>query len=134
MREKKLLKIPILFELAVRSIPDTIPRPRSPATLRESVSDYLATHPPNEQVTQLRDAVTALIHIDEQVADEEALIADELNGLFDRYIGSYEDATNYAVVLAPQAKAQEEELEEDDEEGECDDEDDVVAATDIEDL
>jgi len=76
--------------------------------LRESVSDYLATHPPNEQVTQLRDAVTALIHIDEQVADEETLIADELNGLFDRYIGSYEDATNYAVVLAPQAKAQEE--------------------------
>ncbi|NEO77939.1 hypothetical protein [Moorena sp. SIO4G3] len=79
--------------------------------LRQDVVDYLATSPPDKQVSQLRDVVNALINIDEEVSEQEKLIVAELNGLFSRYLGEKLDNEIYRVVIVPQTEQQEEVIE-----------------------
>jgi len=46
--------------------------------LRSDVEAYLSTSPPPAQVQQLSDVVNALINVDEEVSEEEALVLGEL--------------------------------------------------------
>lgn len=80
-------------------------------TLRQHVIDYLGTSPPDKQVAQLRDVVNALINIDEEVSEQEKLIAAELNGLFSQYLGEKLDSEVYRVIIVPQTQQQEEVIE-----------------------
>lgn len=70
--------------------------------LRQDVADYLATSPPPTQVSQLKDVITALINIDENVSEQEQLISAELNGLFSRYLDIHHNLEVYHVVVVPQ--------------------------------
>ncbi|WP_202220739.1 hypothetical protein [Okeania sp. KiyG1] len=76
--------------------------------LRQDFSDYLATSPPDKQVSQLKDVITALINVDEEVSEQEQLILGELNGLFSRYLDQHDNLEVYHVVVAPQSDRQEE--------------------------
>jgi len=71
------------------------------AKLRQDLADYLATYPPSNQVSQLQDVITALVHIDDDFCEEEQLILGELNGLFSLYLGQHDDLELYHVVVVP---------------------------------
>lgn len=74
--------------------------------LRESVESYLATTPPTGQVTQLGDAVAALVRIDRRTTDEEELMLDELLGMFREYAGEAGETETWSVAVVPQDPAQ----------------------------
>ena len=76
--------------------------------LREDVADYLATTPPEKQVSQLKDVITALVNIDEEVSEQEQLILAELNGLFARYLDQHHNLEVYHVVVVPRSDRQSE--------------------------
>lgn len=78
--------------------------------LRRSVEGYLATSPPQGQVSQLADTVTALVRIDRVTTPEEELMLEELLGMFGAYRGDDDDATTYAVAIVPQDPGQDEAL------------------------
>ncbi|MGK7901698.1 MAG: hypothetical protein AB4352_09830 [Hormoscilla sp.] len=75
--------------------------------LRQDVADYLATTPPQKQVSQLKDVITALVNIDEEVSEQEQLILAELNGLFSRYLDKHHNLEVYHVVVVPRSDRQE---------------------------
>jgi hypothetical protein len=79
--------------------------------LRELVQDYLRMSPPPEQAGHLRDVLLSLANIDGNVSDEEQLIMEELSGLIDDYVGGTSNA-GFAVMIAPQSRAQESALRE----------------------
>ena len=69
------------------------------------------TSPPDEQVQQLADVLHALVHVDEEIRQEEELILDEVLGLLAHYghngsDGDYQ-GINYTVIIAPQDHEQE---------------------------
>jgi len=74
--------------------------------LRSDVEAYLATSPPAAQVTQLSDVVSALIHVDEAVTQEEALVLGELEGMWNAYLDSEADTALYGVAVVPQSPEQ----------------------------
>jgi len=76
--------------------------------LRQDVADYLATTPPSKQVSQLKDVITALVNIDEEVSEQEQLILGELNGLFSLYLDKHHNLEVYHVVVVPRSDRQEE--------------------------
>lgn len=69
--------------------------------LRKSVVDYLHEDPPIEQVAQLRDMMTALIHADDKISPEEELIVDELMGLISNSLKK-DEMKFYNVLIVPQ--------------------------------
>lgn len=81
-------------------------QPAGLATTRETVQEYLATSPPTEQVAQLIDVLKALVNVDNEVADQEKLIYDEVKPLMQAYVGGSEDVAAYKVIIAPQNRKQ----------------------------
>jgi hypothetical protein len=75
--------------------------------LRQGIEDYLVTAPPNEQVMQLKDIISWLINIDQDVSDAEKLVVSELNGMFINYQGKEETLEQHYVVVMPQNEQQE---------------------------
>ncbi len=69
--------------------------------LRKSVVDYLSVDPPTEQVAQLKDMMTALIHADDKITPEEELIVDELMGLIANFL-KQDDKKLFNVLIVPQ--------------------------------
>lgn len=76
------------------------------AELRTLVQDYLRLSPPREQAGHLRDVLSSLTSIDGNVSSDEELIMEELGGLIDDYVGKTKSA-GFAVMIAPQSRAQE---------------------------
>ncbi|GGA04643.1 TerB family tellurite resistance protein [Okeania sp. KiyG1] len=74
--------------------------------LRQDVNDYLATSPPQKQVSELKDIINALVNIDEEVSEKERLIMGELDGLLSEYISQESNAARYHVIVAPQNERQ----------------------------
>ncbi len=74
--------------------------------LRQDVTDYLTTSPPQKQVSELKDIINALVNVDEEVSDQEKLIMGELDGLFSQYINQQSDTPRYHVVVVPQNERQ----------------------------
>ena len=75
-----------------------------PVRLRTRLSEYLATSPPLAQVVQLGDVLGALVEIDDDVSEEEALVIGEINGMLSAYAGA--EKPRWGVVLVPQEEAQ----------------------------
>lgn len=69
--------------------------------LRNSVMDYLSYDPPQEQVGQMRDMMTAMINADDVVTNEEELINSELMGLISEYLEEKKQNL-YHVLIVPQ--------------------------------
>ncbi len=69
--------------------------------LRNSLQDYLSYDPPQEQVGQLRDMMTALINADDVVTSEEELINSELMGIISEYLEEKKQNL-YHVLIVPQ--------------------------------
>jgi len=73
---------------------------------RDTVARYLKTSPPAEQVAQLIDVLYALVKVDENVSDQEALILGEVH----QFLLSYMDESNieakFTVLIAPQNRDQ----------------------------
>jgi hypothetical protein len=75
--------------------------------LRQSVVNYLAVHPPREQVAQLFDLMQLLAGADEQVSWQEALGLDEVGGMVRHYLAADGSAAAaYEVLIVPQSEAQ----------------------------
>ncbi|NEP71701.1 MAG: hypothetical protein F6K25_02140 [Okeania sp. SIO2G4] len=74
--------------------------------LRQDVNDYLATSPPQKQVSELKDIINALVNIDEEVSEKERLIMGELDGLLSEYMSQESNAARYHVIVAPQNERQ----------------------------
>lgn len=74
--------------------------------LRSDVEAYLTTSPPPNQVQQLSDVVSALVHVDEEVSDEEALMLDELDGMWASYLDAETEVPVYGVAVVPQSPDQ----------------------------
>lgn len=70
--------------------------------LRQDVEAYLGTSPPSGQVQQLSDVVTALVHVDEEVSEEEALMLGELDGMWAAYLDAEAETPLFAVAVVPQ--------------------------------
>jgi hypothetical protein len=75
--------------------------------LRFSVADYLNISPPTQQVSHLRDVLSALVKADKNVSDEESFILDEVNSMLDGYTSQQDEQDTYEVVIAPQNNDQE---------------------------
>jgi len=73
---------------------------------RDTVARYLKTSPPAEQVAQLIDVLHALVKIDENVSNQEELILEEVHKFMLAYINESDVQANYAVIIAPQNRAQ----------------------------
>lgn len=80
--------------------------------LRNRLLDYLQRDPPAEQVAQVKDLIKELIHADEKISPEEALISNELLGMLDSYLQKEERMDNYQVIIVPQNPVQEERVQE----------------------
>lgn len=76
--------------------------------LRQDLADYLATSPPENQVSQFKDTIAALVTIDEEVSEQEQLILAELNGMLSRYLDENYHLEAYHVIIAPQNERQSE--------------------------
>ncbi len=74
--------------------------------LRQDVTDYLATSPPQKQVSELKDIINALVNIDEEVSEQERLIMGELDGLLPEYISQQSNPARYHVIVVPQNERQ----------------------------
>jgi hypothetical protein len=74
--------------------------------LRGDVQAYLATSPPPNQVQQLSDVVNALIHVDEAVSDEESLVLEELDGMWNAYLDQDAETALFGVAVVPQSPTQ----------------------------
>ncbi len=78
--------------------------------LRRSVERYLATSPPDGQVTQLADALTALVRIDQVTTPHEELMLEELRGMLREYAGEQSHAVRHVVAVVPQDPKQDDAL------------------------
>ncbi len=74
--------------------------------LRQSVERYLATSPPDRQVSQLADTLAALVRVDEVTSAEEQLMLDELRGMLHHYVGERGEGGRHVVAVVPQDAAQ----------------------------
>jgi len=74
--------------------------------LRQDVTDYLETSPPQKQVSELKDIINSLVNIDEEVSEKERLIMGELDGLLSEYISQQSNAARYHVIVVPQNERQ----------------------------
>jgi hypothetical protein len=74
--------------------------------LRSDVEAYLSTSPPPAQVQQLSDVVNALINVDEEVSEEEALVLGELEGMWNAYLTAEADTPLFGVAVVPQSPDQ----------------------------
>jgi hypothetical protein len=81
-------------------------QPASFVKARETVSRYLNSSPPDEQVAQLIDVLHALVKVDDTVSEQEELILSEVEGLLLAYIGDSDVSANFLVVVAPQNRDQ----------------------------
>ena len=75
--------------------------------LRKSVERYLDREPQLEQVAQLKDMITTMIHADEKVTYEEEMISAELLPMIENYLRGDENAIQYLVMIVPQRPEQE---------------------------
>lgn len=75
--------------------------------LRKSMTDYLITSPPENQVSQLGDVLKLLVNADDQVTKEEELMLDELTGIIAGYLSGESDSPVYKVAVVPQNTEQE---------------------------
>jgi hypothetical protein len=82
------------------------PGPLNYRALRSDVEAYLATSPPSAQVQQLSDVVNALVQVDEEVTEEEALVLGELEGMWAAYLDEEAEVPLYAVAVVPQSPTQ----------------------------
>jgi len=73
---------------------------------RETVSRYIRTSPPVEQVSQLIDVLQSLVEIDDTVSAQEELMLGEVNGLLLDYMDPTNSPMKFAVVIAPQSRDQ----------------------------
>ncbi|MEG4943588.1 hypothetical protein [Microcoleus sp. F4-D5] len=64
------------------------------------VMGYIALNPPKEQALSLSDALQALIRVDEQVTEEEELVAAEVSSLLKSYAGK-EETLSYQIIIHP---------------------------------
>ena len=74
--------------------------------LRSDVEAYLGTSPPPAQVQQLSDVVNALVHVDDEVSEEEALILGELEGMWSAYLNADAKVPYFGVAVVPQSPDQ----------------------------
>jgi len=74
---------------------------------RDTVVRYLRTAPPIEQAAQLIDVLDELVKVDEDIADQEKLILDEVRGLLQGYISDTGFDGGFNVIIAPQNHDQE---------------------------
>ena len=78
--------------------------------LRKSLESYLESEPPEEQVAQLKDMITAMVEADEKVTEEEELISSELIPMIENYLKQEKDVQEYKVLIVPQKDEQEAEI------------------------
>jgi hypothetical protein len=76
--------------------------------LRTSMTSYLSTVPPKEQVLQLGDLLSLLVKIDDEVSESEELMLEELNGLIRKYTDTSEESWEYYTAIVPQNPEQDE--------------------------
>ena len=76
--------------------------------LRRSVERYLATSPPQGQVTQLADTLSSLVRIDRVTTAEEELMLEELQGMLHDYAGERGAPASHVVAIVPQDAEQDE--------------------------
>ena len=78
-------------------------------TVRKSVSEYLALHPPAEQVGHLRDVLQALVESDSRVVWQESVALEEADGMLLQYLaGDDSEPALHEVLIVPQSPAQHE--------------------------
>lgn len=78
-------------------------------TVRKSVSEYLALHPPAEQVGHLRDVLQALVESDARVVWQESVALEEADGMLLQYLsGDESEPALHEVLIVPQSPAQHE--------------------------
>lgn len=70
--------------------------------LRRSVERYLATTPPQGQVSQLADTLSSLVRIDQVTTREEELMLEELHGMLHSYAGERGVGPGWTVAVVPQ--------------------------------
>lgn len=70
--------------------------------LRGSVERYLATSPPQGQVSQLADTLRSLVRIDQVTTPDEELMLEELHGMLGEYAGERAEAARHVVAVVPQ--------------------------------
>jgi hypothetical protein len=76
-------------------------------TLRKSVADYLALHPPIRQVGHLRDVLQALAESDARITWQESVALEETDGMLLQYISGEGDPPElHEVLIVPQSDAQ----------------------------
>ncbi|MEO0563277.1 MAG: hypothetical protein AAF125_14310 [Chloroflexota bacterium] len=75
--------------------------------IREDVQAYLAVEPPAEQALQMLDLLQMFIEADDEIAPEEEIIMDEVNGLVRAYAAEMGTVTSvYEVRIVPQSNDQ----------------------------
>ncbi len=74
--------------------------------LRQSITDYLDTAPPKEQVSQLSDVLNRLVSIDGDVSSQEVMIISELCGMLADYVNDSGKSSRYEVNIVPQTTDQ----------------------------
>ncbi|MEM7218296.1 MAG: hypothetical protein AAF515_08030 [Pseudomonadota bacterium] len=77
-------------------------RPTRLIETRRRVEAYVQTSPAPEQVAELMDILDALVAADDEVAEEEALLLDEVKGLLNTCIDDAAAGGGIQVVIAPQ--------------------------------
>lgn len=78
--------------------------------LRRSVERYLATTPPQGQVTQLADTLASLVRIDRVTTAQEEVMLEELQGMLHDYAGERGEPAGWVVAVVPQDPGQDEAL------------------------
>ena len=71
-------------------------------SLRKTITSYLDSEPPDEQIAQLKDMVATMIQADDKVTEEEELISSEIIPMFEGYLNKDKKAIKYDVILVPQ--------------------------------
>ncbi|NGX15811.1 TerB family tellurite resistance protein [Wenzhouxiangella sp. XN24] len=75
--------------------------------LRKAITDYLNLNPPAKQVADLRDVLQALVESDAQVAWQESVALEEVDGMLARYTaGDDAGVAMHEVLIVPQSDAQ----------------------------
>jgi hypothetical protein len=76
-------------------------------TLRQSVIDYLALHPPRDQAAHLIDVLRLLSQADSEVSWQETLALGEVEGMMRHYLaGEAATMPTYEVLIVPQSEPQ----------------------------
>ena len=76
-------------------------------TLRQSITNYLALHPPAKQVGHLRDILQALVESDARVTWQESVALEELDGMLLEYLSDEDESpAMHEVLIVPQSESQ----------------------------